>query len=289
MLKHHVLLLLTVTVWGTTFVSTKVLLTYGLGPSEIFFLRFLTAYPVILFLAPKKLRADSLKDEMLFVAAGMTGGSLYFLTENTALEITQASNVALILCITPLLTALCTRFMLKGEPSNRRLNRQWVYGSLLALTGVAFVVFNGHFVLKINPLGDALTLSAALMWALYNVVVKQLDKTYSVSFITRKVFAYGLITVLPVFAFTPFQVDAAGLFRPVVWGNLLFLSLVASMLCFMAWNFAVKHLGTVRASNYLYLAPIVTLITSSLAISERITPVALLGAALIIGGVYLAK
>jgi drug/metabolite transporter (DMT)-like permease len=288
-LKHHILLLLTVAVWGTTFVSTKVLLNCGLAPSEIFFLRFLAAYPAIFLLSPRKLRADSRKDELLFVAAGMTGGSLYFLAENTALEITQASNAALILCTAPLLTALCSRVLLKGDPSNRRLNRRWVFGSLLALTGVAFVVFNGHFALGINPLGDVLALSAALMWALYNVLVKQLDRTYSIAFITRKVFAYGLITVLPVFAFAPFRTDVAGLSRPVVWINLLFLSLVASMLCFMAWNFAMKHLGAVRASSYLYLVPAVTLVTSSLVIGERITSVALLGAAMIVGGVYLAK
>jgi drug/metabolite transporter (DMT)-like permease len=275
----------TTIVWGATFVSTKILLREGLTPTGIFFYRFLLAYLTISFFSPKRLWADNKKDEFLFFCLGLTGGSLYFITENTALGITLASNVALILCTLPVLTAFVSHFYIKTE----RLKKSLIYGSLIALTGVVLVIFNGNFILKIKPLGDILTLTASLMWVLYTIIFKRFDSRYPILFITRKVFFYGLITILPFFYFSPLTVDTGILFKPVVWGNLLFLGLVASMLCYILWNTAIKHLGAVRTSNYLYFVPIVTLITSSIIIHEPITPIALVGAVLIISGVYFAE
>jgi drug/metabolite transporter (DMT)-like permease len=272
-------------VWGTTFVVTKVLLLHGLTPASIFFYRFLLAYAAIWFFCPKRLWAGSVKDEFLFLCLGITGGSLYFITENTALTITLASNVSLILCTLPLITAFLSHFFVRGE----RLRKSLVYGSLIALGGVALVIFNGSFILKIHPLGDILTLTAALLWALYTIILKRFDGRYPVMFITRKVFFYGLLTLLPFFHF---PAPAAGwnvLLRPAVWGNLLFLGLVASMLCYVLWNTAIKYLGAIRTSNCLYFVPVVTLITSSIFLHEPVTPVALLGTALILTGVYIAE
>jgi drug/metabolite transporter (DMT)-like permease len=285
LLPYIVMALFSALVWGTTFVSTKVLLQHGLTPTAIFFYRFLLAYLSIWFFCPKRLWADNKKDEFLFFCMGLTGGSLYFITENTALKITLASDVSLILCTTPLITAFLSHFYVKGE----RLKKSLVYGSLIALTGVALVVYNGSFILKISPWGDILTLTAALMWGFYTIILKRFDTRYPVLFITRKVFFYGLVTLLPFFCFSPQTVDTAILSQPVVWGNLLFLGLIASMLCYILWNTAVKHLGAIRTSNCLYFIPIVTLITSAAVINETVTPIALLGAALILTGVYLAE
>ena len=119
--------------------------------------------------------------------------------------------------------------------------------------------------------------------------LKKLDGRHSTLEITRKVFFYGVVTLLPVFAFTPLRFDTALFRNPVVAGNLLFLGLVASLFCFAVWNTAVKHLGTVKTSNYIYLVPLVALISSAIVLNERITPVALGGAVLILGGVYIAE
>ena len=134
-----------------------------------------------------------------------------------------------------------------------------------------------------------LALAAAVMWGLYTVILKRLDGRYPILFITRKVFFYGLTSLLPVFFFCPLTTDMAILCRPAVWGNLLFLGLIGSMLCYISWNMAVKHLGAIRTTNYIYFMPLVTLITSALILHEPITPIALSGAAFILGGVYLAE
>ena len=282
---YHLIVLFVVIVWGVTFVSTKVLIYHKLSPVDIFFYRFLMAYMCIWAFGQRKLFADNLKDEFLFMLTGITGGSLYFIAENTALGITLASNVALLVCTAPILTTLFSRLFLKTEALNRYL---W-HGSLLALTGVAFIAFNGRFILHINPLGDLLCVVAALSWAFYTILLKRLENRYPTLLITRKVFFYGVITLLPSFILKPLNTDATILIQPVVWGNLLFLGLVASLLCYFLWNTAVKKLGAVRTTNYVYLIPLVTLIASVIVLGETITWIALAGALLILGGVALTE
>lgn len=282
---YHLMAIFVVSVWGITYISTKVLLANGLTPAGIMFLRFLMAYVAIWFVAPKQVCSRNWKDEGLFLLLGLFGGSFYFQTENMALKDTLASNVALILCIAPLLTAVLSHFLVKGE----RLRRNMIWGSVCALSGVVLVIFNGHFILKLSPKGDLLCLLSALSWAIYTLLLRKVNGRYSTLFITRKVFFYGLLTLLPVFCFTVPMEDTSALLRPVVAGNLLFLGLVASLLCYILWNNVVKRLGGVRANNYIYASPLVTLVASAIILHERITWVAIIGAVLIVGGVYLAS
>ena len=84
----HLAGIITVSMWGYSFVSSKVLLDNGLGPVEIYVLRFLLAYLIVLCLNHRKLLSQSLRDEALFAVCGLCAGSLYFIAENTALEYT---------------------------------------------------------------------------------------------------------------------------------------------------------------------------------------------------------
>lgn len=281
---YHILALLTVTIWGTTFVATKVLLQHGLGPIDIMFYRFILAYFCILIISHKRLWADNLKDEGMLILAGLTGGTMYFIAENTALGISQASNVALLVCTTPIFTALLTHYFFKDP-----LRKNMMIGSFIALVGVGLVVFSGSVILKINPLGDFLSILASLMWSIYCLILKPLSKRYPTAFITRKVFLYSILSLLVYFLFDPLCMQTNVLFQPVVMYNLLFLGIVASMLCFIAWNAAVKVLGPSHTANYIYIQPMSTLVLSSIVLSEVITLTSLLGAVCIIGGVYLAE
>ena len=281
---YHLIAILTVGIWGLTFISTKVLIEHGLSPQEIFLLRFLMAYLGIWFISPRKLFADNWKDELWLLWGGVTGGSFYFFTENTALEITLATNVAFIVCTAPLLTTILSLLIYKKEKATAGL----VGGSLLALVGVALVVYNGHFILKISPLGDFLTLLAAFSWAFYSLIMKKMSGRYRTTFITRKIFFYGILTILPAFILHPWQFSLSGLWQPAVWMNLLFLGVLASLVCFVVWNIILKQLGTVRASNYIYLNPLFTSIGSAVLLDERFTVISLMGAMLILGGVYCA-
>ncbi len=287
-LKHgyyHLIAILTVSIWGLTFIATKVLIGYGLTPQEIFFYRFLIAYAGIWIISPKRLFANRWKDEFWLMAGGIFGGSLYFFTENTALGITQASNVSFLICTAPLLTTILSLLFYKSEKATKGL----IGGSLLALAGVGLVVFNGSVILKISPVGDLLTLLAALSWAFYSLIIRKMTGRYPTVFITRKIFFYGVLTILPAFLLHPLQPDLDILLKPIVLSNLLFLAVLASLICYVLWNMVLKQLGTVRASNYIYLNPLVTMVASMMILQEQITLFALIGAGCIVCGVYLAE
>lgn len=283
--KYHLLAFAIVSVWGTTFVSTKVLLNNGLNASEIFFCRFLLAYIFIWIISPKKLFAQSIKDELTMLALGVTGGSLYFLTENMALVSSPASNVSLIVCTTPILTALLLGTIYKSE----RLHGVQIAGSILAFLGMVLVVLNGKFVLKISPVGDALAFAAAWMWAFYSLFMKQVMNRYSSAFINRKIFFYGLITILPILLMRGINVPTEIFIRPTVIFNLLFLGIAASLLCYYFWGITLEKLGVATASNYIYLNPVVTMLTAYAFINERITIFAILGSVMILVGLYFSN
>lgn len=284
MLLFNLGALLTVAAWGVSFVATKVLLDHGLQPTEVYVARTLLAYLLILLICHDRLASNSVRDELLFVACGMCGGSLYFIAENTSLEYTLVSNVSLIVTLAPLITTLLVGALYRSE----RPSRGMLLGSLVAFFGVGLVIFNSSFVLAIKPLGDLLALSAAISWAVYSIVLRKLSAFYTVLFITRKTFFYGLITALP-FLFTERHHGTLATFTDVsVWGNLLFLGVFCSMIAFLIWAWVVKGLGAVKANNYLYVQPIITLIASALLLSEQVTWVGYTGCALILIGVILA-
>ncbi|MDR0834943.1 MAG: DMT family transporter [Candidatus Symbiothrix sp.] len=278
-----------VIIWGTTFVSTKVLINNGLTPSEIFFVRFALGYTGLLCIAPPKFsKKVNWKDEFLFFITGLTGGSLYFLAENTALELTQTSNVSVLVATTPIWTALVMRLTDKVK-----IKKNLIIGSCLGLAGVALVAFNGNAVLKISPVGDCLSLLAAFLWALYGIVLKKLDNRYSTFIITRKVFFYGLLTILPVFLLelgrpqgSPIQMLS---FNFEVIFNLLFLGIAASLLCYLLWNKVIEKLGAQKSTSFIYIVTLTSLVTAAIVLHETITPIAMLGALFILLGVYLSE
>ena len=282
---YHLIALLTIIIWSNTFVSSKILLHNGLSPAEIFAIRFALAYVAIIPFTHSKLWCDNLKDELLMLVLGATGGALYFLAENTALKYTGVSNVCLLVCSAPLLTALLARWFGKSEKMSSRL----ITGSLIAFAGAALVIVEDWKHMQLKLLGDMLALCGALSWAVYQLIIKRMCGKYSTVFITRKVFAYGLLTIAAFFVFDHPSFPLDSMLHPVVAGNLLFLGIIASGLCFWVWNIVIDHLGAVATSAYIYLQPLFAAITASFVLGEPITGSVVAGAVLIIAGVYWAE
>lgn len=282
---YHLVAFLTVCVWGTTFVSTKVLMINGLSPAQIFTLRFAIAYILMLAFSHKRLFADSWRDEGLMALLGITGGSLYFLSENETMNFTTTTNTSLIVCSCPLFATLLVRMFYKSA----RINTVQLLGSLLAFVGMGVVVLNGRFVLHLSPVGDALAFTACICWAVYSLLMKMVSERYSAAFITRKVFFYGVLTITPYYIIEPGMPAMEIFLKPAVIGNLLFLGCLASMVCFLTWNWCISKLGAVKATNWVYFNPITTMMAASLILGERITVYFLLGAACILAGMYLAE
>lgn len=287
--KYHIVAFLTVAVWGTTFVWTKLLIINGLSPAQIFTLRFIIAYVLLtgfsMWRGRHKWLSDNWRDELTMMALGLTGGSMYFLTENESLRFTTATNTSLIVCSCPLFAMLIIALFYRSE----RFSARQVWGSIVALAGMAAVVLNGHFVLHLSPLGDTLAFSACLCWALYTLLMKPVMGRYPAMFITRKVFFYGILTILPYYIFVPDMPSWDVLMRPEVALNLLFLGSVASMLCYLTWSWCMKGLGAVVCTNWVYVNPITTIIAAWLILDEQITVYFLIGSILIIMGMYLSS
>lgn len=284
-LLAHAGAIITVTAWGVSFVSTKVLLENGLGPAEIYIYRFVLAYIMILIACHKRLWANSFRDELLFMVCGLCAGSIYFIAENMALEYTFVTNVSLLVTTSPLITTLLMWLIYKNEKPGKGT----IIGSLIAFIGVACVIFNSSFVVKMNPLGDILSILAAISWSIYSLVLKKLNALYSVMFISRKTFFYGVLTALPFMLFQPQLCPLSVLLKPEVWSNLLFLGAFASMLAYILWAQSVKYLGAIKASNYMYVSPIITLIASVLLLGESLSVIGGIGCVLILGGMWLGE
>lgn len=295
----HFLAFCTAAVWGTTFISSKILIVdYGISPAMVFFLRFIIAYLGlwIICLLPKtheKIFCKSIKEEIIFLILGITGGSIYFFAENTALEFTNASNVSFIVSTTPLMTFALTlaakKLKIKGLSSgqeNIQVNERVILGSILAILGVGAVIFNGA-ALHLSPKGDILAVVAALLWGIYSVFMGAIGNKYSSVFITRKVFFYGIITIIP-FIINSGIPTLQTLTTPAVLYNLLFLGIVASLIAFLTWNKAITEIGSVSATNYIYFCPFFTLVLANAILDEKMTLISSLGSIAIVIGVFLA-
>ena len=280
----HLLALITITIWGTTFVATKTLLR-DYDALQIMLMRFFLAWVVLLLLTRKIEKPVSLKEEAGIFALSLSGVTLYYFFENTALSYTLASNVSIILAAAPIVTAILAHFFTKDEKLTRRI---WA-GFVIAIAGVVLVVFNGTYVLKLNPLGDALSILAALSWGIYSVLLKGFVGRYNGLFLTRRMVFYAVVVT------APFAVWGKGLppLSPLAqWENLfclLFLGILGSALCYAAWNMAIQRIGLVNTNNYIYLNPFITMIAAAIVLDEKITGAGFLGAVLIVGGILVSE
>ena len=280
----HCAAILTIAIWGTTFISTKVLLTC-MSPITILVCRFALGFIVLTLVRPKRLTHLPIKQELILAAAGATGVFGYYLLENIALTYTMASNVGVIAAVAPFFVALLACVLLKAEQPHAR----YFFGFVVAMVGICLISFNGQ-AFSFNPLGDVLAFVAAFVWAAYSILIKQISTWgYDVILTTRRIFFYGLVIMLPCAIPLGFEFDPSLLIQPLVVGNLLFLGLGASALCFVTWNFAVTTIGAVKTSAYIYMSPVITVLTAAIVLAEPVTLISCVGVILTLSGLIISE
>lgn len=281
----HLAALLTIIIWGTTFISTKILLV-DFKPVEILFFRFVMGYLVLLIICPRQLKGLEKKQELTFIAAGLCGICLYYLLENIALTYTMASNVGVIISVVPFFTAIMAHLFMKSE---EKLRANFFVGFVVAMIGIVLISFNGSS-LELNPMGDILALIAAFVWACYSILTKKISSYgYPVILTTRRTFFYGILFMIPTLFFFDFKMELSRFENISYLLNILYLGLGASALCFVTWNFAVKVLGAVKTSVYIYMVPVITVVTSVLILHERVTLLSGVGTILTLVGLFLSE
>ena len=280
----HFYAIFTILVWGSCFVLTKELLTTYTA-IQIIPLRMALAYVTLWVLRPKTLKLPR-RDELMFILIGVTGGSLYFFLQNTALSYTYAANVSILVALAPILTVILAQLFSR---SGERLGKYVYIGAVIAIVGVVLVVLNGQLTFHLNPLGDFIALGAAFMWALYSILIKKYTERYDNFLVTRRVMLWAFLTSVPLMLVTDGMPDLRPLFTtPRILLSWLFLGVFGNAVCFAIWNVAFKRLGVVITNNYLYASPFVTLAAGYLILHEEITLMSIIGAVLITAGVIVA-
>lgn len=281
--QGHIAALITVVVWASTFIFLKRLLTI-FHPLDILILRFTLSFIALKIAYPKCIKA-SWKDELLFVGAGISGVTIYYTFESLALSHTQASNVGVLVSISPFFTAILHRIF-----NRYKLGRTFVLGFIVSFVGLFIISFNGRFNLHLNPLGDILALGAALGWSFYGLLTPKIfGKGYPLVFITRKIFFYGVIAMLPFSLVMDFHPNFALLLKFENLLPFLYLALVSSCGGFVMWNFAVKRAGAVTTNLYLYLVPTLSIIFSGIFLREKITVLSIFGSVLVLLGLAISE
>lgn len=281
----HLLALFVAVVWGTTFISTKVLLT-AFHPVEILIFRFLLAWAVLFLCSPKPLLPKSVKTELPFIGAGLAGLSFYSVLENYALKFTLASTVGIIVAAAPMFTALLLWLCRRAK----RPSPAFFVGFVLAMAGITLISLSGGESLDFDPIGCLLALGAALSWGAYGVLL-ELTQQQGLGELqaTRKVFFWGLLFTLPFIWISHLDLSPARLAQPTLLFNVLYLGLGASAVCFLAWNRATLFIGSVATNVYLYLMPVITVIASALILQEPVTIRTLGAIILILAGLWLSQ
>jgi drug/metabolite transporter (DMT)-like permease len=283
--KGHGAALITILIWGITFISTKILLK-EFSPVEILFYRFSIGLIALCIAFPRRLKGTNKKQELIFMVAGLCGITLYYLLENIALTFTTASNAGVIISTAPFFTAIAAIIFSKAE----KPSRNFYIGFCVSIVGIFLISFHGSTELQLNLKGDLLALAAAIVWALYATLSKKIGEFgYNTIQSTRRIFMYGLIFMLPALFLFRFEWGFERFAKPINLFNILFLGFGASALCFVTWNFAVKILGAVKTSVYIYLVPVITVATSVLILHEKISWMSALGMILTLAGLFLSE
>ena len=277
----HIFAIVTILVWGTSFLASKKLLQVC-TPLQLMFLRFSVAYVALWILYPHW-RFEGIK-ELRFLLMALFSNTLYFLCESTALNLTQTGNVSVLVSSAPLLTAAWLCLIRRKEQLTGRQSA----GFIVAFLGMVLVVFNGVFILKLNPLGDLLALGGGACWATYTVMLSKWGEEYDSALISRKMMFYGILTsgVLLLFSGQSLPVRQVATTVPLPW-LLLYLGVISSCFTYTLWGQATKWLGPLKTGIYINGNPLVALVASALVFHERVTLWGAIGIALVIGGLIL--
>lgn len=286
-LLGHIGAIVAVIAWGLSFISTKTLMVDGhFTPVEMFTYRFAAAYIILLAITITKAPfSHPWRDELRFAICGVCAGSLYFITENFALEHTTAANVSMLASISPLFTTALVAAIYKAK-----IKGGVIIGSIIAIVGVGCIILSNGQGFEIHPMGDLLAISAALSWAIYSLVIKPLLPVYSGFYISRKLFFYGVLTSFPLLLLQQEPSHLGLIFdlsQPKFMLNFLFLVIICSVAAYVIWNETMKTIGPVTTNNYLYAQPLVTMIAGAIWLNEPVTLLGCLGCLLIIGGLVI--
>jgi drug/metabolite transporter (DMT)-like permease len=280
--------LFAVTVWGASFVATKISLQY-VAPSTLVWLRF-TMGVIILGLAVilnKQLTLPEGWDWGYFAILGFLGITFHQWLQSTGLLTAQATTTAWIITCTPIFIALLGFVILKEY-----LARYQVVGIFLATLGVLLVVTKGNLpsltLGKFGTPGDFLVLISALNWAIFSTLSRSGLKKHPATLMMFYVMSFGWFFTSILF-FASSGIDQISSIPWRGWIAITFLGVFCSGIAYIFWYDALKVLPVAQTGAFLYLEPIITVIVASLVLKEALLLATLIGGIIILIGVWLVN
>lgn len=277
--KDLLLALLIVLVWGVNFVVIKMGLS-GIPPLLLGAMRFMLAALPVLFIARPKVPLR------LYLAYGLTISVGQFAFLFCAINLGMPAGLAsVVLQAQAFFTLILSALLL-----NEHWHKAQLAGLILASLGLAFI---GSAHGQSRPLlGFLLTLSAACMWALGNIVTRKVAATGPVNMFGFVVWA-SLVPPLPFLALS-FAIEGPAAIQTAIshlgWGSLAavaYLSWIATLLGYGLWSRLLSLYPANKVAPFSLLVPVVGLITAYLVFGETLNALQWTGSLLLMSGLMI--
>lgn len=277
--------LVSICLWGASFVATKSLLD-SLSPLGIIYIRLILGIIAALFLALFKKRNFTLKNKDIkgiFILALISITHLWI--QVTGMQYTSASNTGWIIGIIPVIMAIMGFFIYKEKMSQIQL-----VGALIAFSGLLTLISKGDLssINFISNYGDLLIFGSAFTWSIYSFYGKKVTLDYPPSLTILYLFLTMLVLLSP-FTISSEFFNSLSLLSTIDWGALLFLGFLCSGLAYILWAEAMSELPANRVGAFLYLEPFVTVFTAWILLNEDITLLMMGSGIVIIIGVIMVN
>ncbi|MEJ5198912.1 MAG: EamA family transporter [Anaerolineae bacterium] len=285
---HNDLIILSVVlIWGLNFTIVKFALR-DLSPLAFNALRFSAATTALLIIM--RLRGESFalrrQDLVPVILLGFGGHTLYQACFINGMALTTPAVASLLMGTSPLFVALFGALL-----GIERLRPTVVVGIVLSFVGITLLIIGGRGEVTWQSgalLGDLLILMAAMLWAGYTLGGKPLLGRYS----PLKLNAFTMVpgtTLLVLISVPQLANQDWGAVKPGAWAALGYSATFAVVVAYVLWYTSVQRVGGARTAVYSNLTPVVASLVSWLAMGESLTPVQLVGAAIVITGIVLAR
>lgn len=272
----------TMVFWGLSYVSSKLLLQ-TLSPFQLAAGRFALASALLLLwgLVTRNLRPIARQDWMRLTLSALIGIVVYFVFENTGLQLTTAGMGSLIIATIPVLNVMvCSIFL-------RRSTSPWVWlGVVLSTLGVFVIIRAGSTFSTASLWGNLLVLGAAFSWVAYTLLNQPLSQRYdafSLNFY-QTLIGTAILLLLTLAEGKPWPALSAQ-----VLPDLLFLAACCSALGYIFYNYALRHLGSAVVTTFINFIPVFAVIGGISRLGEFLNGDQIIGGIIIIAGVTLVS
>ena len=258
------------------------------GPTATAFWRMALAIPAMWLMmrferrggAPVTARTPTIHDFLLLAAAGLAFG-IEIAIWNAAMMMTSVANGTLLSNLSPLFVALGAHFVL-----GQRFSRTFHIGLILSLVGAGVLMGEDLSISATHLAGDTLALSAAAFFGAYILLIAKLRSRLSTSVIMVWTCIFSAIPILPlpfILGEVFFPASMAG------WAVLLAVALICQASGQSLLTYALAHLPAAFSSVGFLLVPVNAAIVAWIVLGEPVRPLQALGAAIILGGIVVAR